>query len=400
MKTNVSRPVAIDLYGGVGGLSLGIKQAGFDVLASVEVDLLTARYYRYNHPGTKVLATQVDLSLVEDLTAAIPSGRELALVTGGPPCQGFSFAGRRRSNDRRNEEISCFARTILALRPLAFVLENVRGILSLGAEQLGAAKLALTKSYFVAEPQLLRASDFGVPQARQRVFLLGIRRDTGIIPEPIRPADGICPTVSDAIHDLPTAPLGAAFAAHGIPFIAKPRSPFAKEMRGLVRSPNDYHDPPTWDKRFCMNAVPTRHGKTVRARFKRLGPGEKDPVSKLCRLDPKGVSATIRAGTDAEYGSRSAPRPIHPFENRVLTTRECARLQSFPDWFLFHPTKWHGNRQVGNAVPPILARAVGSHVCHTLGFDIGPPSEPLTERNHRLIAQDYNGAPWLPARTP
>ena len=399
METNVCRPVAIDLYGGVGGLSLGIKQAGFDVVASVEADPLTARYYRYNHPGTKVLAKQVDLSLVEYLTAAIPSGRELALVAGGPPCQGFSFAGRRRNNDRRNEEISCFAQTILALRPLAFVMENVRGILSLGAEQLGAAKLALTESYLVGEPQLLRASDFGVPQARQRVFLVGIRRDIGIVPQPIYPAVGTCPTVADAILDLPTAPPGAELAARGIPFVAEPQSPFAKEMRGLFRSPDDYHDPPAWDERFCTNAVPTRHGKTVRERFGRVAPGERDPVSKIRRLDPDGVASTIRAGTDAEHGSRSAPRPIHPFEDRVLTTRECARLQSFPDWYIFHPTRWHGNRQVGNAVPPLLARAVACHIRHILGLESGTSSEPLPKRDHALIAQDYEGAPWLSTRS-
>ena len=102
----------------------------------------------------------------ESLVATIPSGRELALVMGGPPCQGFSWAGRRRSNDGRNREVACFAQMVVALRPLAFVMENVRGILTNGIAQLSAATKTLAKVYRVCEPQLLRASDYGVPQAR------------------------------------------------------------------------------------------------------------------------------------------------------------------------------------------------------------------------------------------
>ena len=288
MSASASRPVAIDLYAGVGGLSLGVKQAGFNVAGSVEADPLTARYYRYNHPGTSLFVTRVDSSIVESLTAAIPTGSELALVVGGPPCQGFSWAGRHRADDHRNEEIARFARMILALRPLAFVMENVRGILSHGAAKLASAMLALRESYVVGEPQLLDASDFGVPQARERVFLVGIRADVGVVPEPIDSTAGACPTVADAILDLPVAQPGLESAACGIPFVTAPQSRFAKEMNGLVRSREDHHDPPTWDKRYCTNAVPTRHSEVVRARFERLAAGERDPVSRLTRLDPKG----------------------------------------------------------------------------------------------------------------
>lgn len=391
-----SRPVAIDLYAGVGGLSLGMKQAGFDVVAGVEADPLTARYYRFNHPGTSVLTNQVGTAIKESLVATIPPGRELTLVMGGPPCQGFSWAGRRRVSDRRNREVACFAQMVLALRPLAFVMENVRGILTNGMAQLSAATRTLTNVYRVGEPQLLRASDYGVPQARERVFLMGIRRDVGSIADEVESVDGECPTVADAIGDLPTAPAREPRGALGVPYAAQPESLFAKEMRGNARSIEDRHNSPIWDDRFCTNAVRTHHSEVVRTRFRDLAAREQDPVSRLRRLDPNGVAGTIRAGTPPDYGSRSAPRPIHPFEDRVLTTRECARLQSFPDWYLFHPTKWHGNQQVGNAVPPLLARAVGLHLCQALELEHGPRLEDPCERDPTLIAEDFKGAPWLP----
>ena len=396
MNRAASRPVAIDLYAGVGGLSLGLKQAGFNVAAGVEADALTARYYQFNHPGTSVLTSQVGTAIKDRLVAAVPPGRELALVVGGPPCQGFSWAGRRRVSDRRNREVPCFAEMVLALRPLAFVMENVRGILTTGMAQLNAATRSLATGYRVCEPQLLRASDFGVPQARERVFLVGIRRDVGGLPAGIEAVDGTCPTVADAIGDLPTASAREPGGALGVSYAVNPGSLFAKEMRGHTRSIGDRHNSPMWDERFCTNAVRTRHSETVRTRFRDLAAGEQDPVSRLRRLDPNGVAVTIRAGTPPDYGSRSAPRPIHPFEDRVLTTRECARLQSFPDWYLFHPTKWHGNQQVGNAVPPLLARAVGLNLCETLGLELGPRSEGPCERDQSLIAEDFAGAPWLP----
>lgn len=396
MSSAGSRPVAIDLYAGVGGLSLGMKQAGFDVVAGVEADPVTARYYQYNHPGTSVLTKQVGAAMKESLVATIPAGEELALVMGGPPCQGFSWAGRRRPNDDRNREVIRFAQMVAALRPLAFVMENVRGILTNGMAQLTAATKALAEVYRVGEPQVLRASDYGVPQARERVFLVGIRRDVDGLANEIRSVDGECPTVADAIGDLPTAPPREPGGALGVTYSANPESTFAKEMRGYARSVDDRHKSPNWDDRYCTNAVRTRHSDTVRTRFSKVAVGEQDPVSRLRRLDPNGVAVTIRAGTPADYGSRSAPRPIHPFEDRVLTTRECARLQSFPDWYLFHPTKWHGNQQVGNAVPPLLARAVGLHVCQTLELELGPRSRGPCERNQTLIAEDFGGAPWLP----
>ena len=126
----------------------------------------------------------------------------------------------------------------------------------------------------------------------------------------------------------------------------------------------------------------------MRARLRRLGFGETDPRSALRRLDPEQPGTTIRAGTTRDRGARSAPRPVHPHQARVLTTRECARLQSFPDWYMFHPVKWHGNRQVGNAVPPMLGRAVGAHILSLLGESIDPVIAPPICRDENLVRDD------------
>jgi DNA (cytosine-5)-methyltransferase 1 len=197
------------------------------------------------------------------------------------------------------------------------------------------------------------------------------------------------PTVRAAIGDLPSPePLAKYIDWHALPYSAAERSTFALRMLDLDRDPEDLSFHRVWNRDLCTNVAPTIHGDEVRSRFEKLEYGAVDRVSGLARLHPDRVAHTIRAGTEADRGSRSAPRPIHPFEPRVLTTRECARLQTFPDWFLFHPVKWHGNRQVGNAVPPLLARKLGSEILRRLG--IQAPAQPLVrvQRDGTLVAQD------------
>lgn len=389
-------PTAIDLYSGVGGLSLGLNEAGFEVVAGIEADRRAARYYSFNHPATRVFCERVSREGVARAARSALDGRELCIVAGGPPCQGFSWAGRRTAKDLRNLEIDRFVDAVILLKPLAFILENVRGILSHGREVLKRAEARLERCYSTSTPQLLRASAFGVPQARERMFLFGLRRDLGIVPDPIVPLSIASPTVWDALEDVPVAEPGDEDAAKGIPYECAPRSDFAKAMRGELDEVGwRGAGIPEWSHLFCTNSVPTRHGDAVRRRFGRVAHGGEEPISRLRRLDPNDVAVTIRAGTTSEYGSRSAPRPIHPFEDRVLTTRECARLQSFPDWYLFHPTKWHGNRQVGNAVPPRLARSVALHIRGLLGFAQPALGEGASRREYDLIADDYEGAPWL-----
>lgn len=405
------RPLALELFSGVGGMSLGLEQAGFHVGCSVEIEDVTGRYAAYNFPASRVLygedagdVRKLDRERLEGIWGSkVP---EIVLVAGGPPCQGFSLAGKKNQDDPLNDLVVEFSRVVLELRPLAFLMENVPGITVGSSPHLAKALRRLERHYSIIGPEALWACDFGVPQARQRVFVLGFRSDLGIdptLPQPthsrpngqqeLLPLLPITPTVWDAIGDIPEVDAYPELIdGDRVPYERDPTSDYAKLMRRKRIDPLDRGQRVDWDSDICTNLRRTRHGNGIVKRFENLGFGEADSKSGIRRLDPSDVSTTIRAGTTKDRGSWSAPRPLHPFQHRVLTTRECARIQSFPDDFLFHPVKWHGNRQVGNAVPPLLARAIGEHMLGCLG--VSPPEDelPVVDRNCDLVEADIENA--------
>ena len=402
------RPSVIELFTGVGGMSLGLEMAGFNVAVAVEIEELAGRYAQYNFPASRVLYGEATGDVrdfgSQALKAIAPELLgEISLVAGGPPCQGFSLAGKKDGADPLNDLVGEFARVVSQLKPMAFLMENVPGITMSSSTQLRDAVRRLGKHYRVTEPTPLWASDFGVPQARQRVFLLGIRRDLGTFPSlpaptHVRPAHDqlsmdtgpITPTVWEALSDIPAVDeYPELIDGDRVAYDKNPESEYQSRMRAA--GPTKGFDAcviPTWDSAVCTNLRRTQHGPDLLNRFAQLGFAQIDRSSGIRRLDPNDVATTIRAGTTKERGSWSAPRPLHPFQNRVLTTRECARLQSFPDWFFFHPIKWHGNRQVGNAVPPLLARAIGSHILQLLGLPVPATSLPEVERDDGLVRED------------
>ncbi len=404
-----ARPKAVELFAGVGGMGLGLEQAGFHVVAAVELEEITGRYAAYNLPATEVYYGE-EQGDVRRMThdayrhMCIPSGDDLALVAGGPPCQGFSLAGKKNARDPLNDLVLEFARVVCDLRPLAFLMENVPGIAHRRSSwHLDECLKRLGRHYRIAGPSTLCAADFGVPQLRNRVFALGFRRDLCVAPSlpsatHVRSNDrsqqelGLAvftPTVWDAIHDLPRVDEHPELIdGDRVPYTEQPDSPYARVMRGHAVDPADRAYRVQWDATLCTNLRRTQHGPSMKSRFSKLAFGQADKKSGIRRLHPHQMSTTIRAGTTRERGSWSAPRPLHPFQNRVLTTRECARLQSFPDWFLFHPVKWHGNRQVGNAVPPLLARAIGRQILDSLGIMISPGHPAVQERRESLVAND------------
>jgi len=407
-----SRPLAVDLFAGVGGLSLGLELAGFFVASFVEIDDTASRYHEYNFPGSFGFGGSERGNVRgvsgEDILSRLPH-RDVTLVAGGPPCQGFSFAGKKNPNDPLNDLVLEMARIVLEIRPKAFLIENVPGIKSGQIWQLDEAMRRLSMEYTVSEPKTLHAANYGVPQDRKRVFVMGIRRDlerSPKMPAPTHQHGGrkqqgqmllgtkATPTVRDALDDLPDVDLFESLInGDEVEYTSEPRSEYQHLMRGSnLAGPRGYHV--AWDHSIVTNSRRTRHGDDLSARLRALLPGKSDPVSGIKRLHPDELSVTIRAGTTSERGSWSAPRPCHYRFERVLTTRECARLQSFPDWFRFHPVKWHGNRQVGNAVPPLLSKAVGAGVLSSLGIGPVQDTEPLPTfiRDSELIAADVQRA--------
>lgn len=371
------RPICIDLFCGVGGMTLGFEQAGFDVVAAFDVEQWNITAHKRNFPQTK--ASALDLAKTSGKMIrehARIDNRTIDVLFGGPPCQGFSVGGKRDLNDERNLLVYEFSRLVRELKPRYFVMENVRGLLLDHARPVLDSFLLRVKraGYAVVEPvTLLNASDFGVPQRRQRTFILGHRKDLPApsypLPKPIIDDSGqeYDPLVRDAITDLPDIESHDELFESDV-FIGELEdgSHYSQLMRGLARSDGDHSPPRKMARNRLTGCLRTHHSKEIRKRFAATPPGGAEPISRYIRLDLEKVAPTIRAGTGADHGSHTAPRPIHPTIPRCITTREAARLHSFPDWFEFHGTRWHGFRQIGNAVPPLLARAVAREVLQAL----------------------------------
>ena len=370
MPQAASRPLVVDLFAGAGGLSLGFEQAGFDVAASVEVDPVHAAVHHYNFPASVAICRSVvSLSGAQIRSLAGIGDRDIDAVCGGAPCQGFSTIGKRALDDPRNNLVQHFCRLVRELQPKYAVFENVRG-LTMGAHKAFLNEIIETLSadgYTVNLPyQVLNAADHGVPQDRKRLFLLAARHGQ-VLPD--YPGKAARVTVLEAIGDLPDADqFEALLGSDHVVARLGPRSVYARKLRGEALDVGDFSHPRSWNPRLLTSSTRTAHTELSRARFRATAPGSIEPISRFLRLDPAGVCNTLRAGTDSARGAFTSPRPIHPQLARVITVREAARLHSYPDWFRFHATKWHGFRQIGNSVPPLLARAVATQLISALGL--------------------------------
>ena len=332
-----------------------------------------------------------DLSGSEIRKRAGIGNEAVDVVMGGPPCQGFSLIGHRVLDDPRNGLVFHFLRIVEELKPRTFVMENVPGMATgqhtrLLSELIEGFRRA---GYAIRiPPRILNAANYGVPQDRRRLFLLGARRGTSLpdypSPQSILPMRSSsngnghldfmdlpsCPTVWEAIGDLPLnideydallemdelrAKLPKAFG-------------YAALLRNQGARDGDYSYPREFDERVLTGCLRAKHTPLSRKRFGATQAGTTEPVSRFFKLSKEGVCNTLRAGTASDRGAFSAPRPIHPVHARCISVREAARIHSYPDWFRFHSTIWHGFRQIGNSVPPLLACAVGSAVREALAW--------------------------------
>lgn len=367
-------PIALDVFCGVGGMSLGFEQAGFNVVSGLDFDRLNSEAYSINFPKAHALCR--DVATIDGATIREVSeirSKAIAVVFGGSPCQGFSAGGKRVEDDPRNKLIDEFARLVIELSPDYFVLENVVGLLSRRASAIldsFVARVTIGGYVIVTPIRVLNAQEFGVPQRRRRVFLLGYRNSLAAptypdIDNPIARTGSVQwdSSVWDAIGDLPNVDEFESLVDTDV-LQAKlgTGSRYAKLLRGELVDLTDRSYARTHIPDHLTGCLRTAHSPDIIRRFSEVVPGVREPISRFFRLSKDGVSPTIRAGSGPTHGSYTAPRPIHPVHPRCITVREAARLQGFPDWFQFHPTKWHGFRQVGNAVPPPLARAVAAEI--------------------------------------
>ena len=395
------RPIAIDVFSGAGGLSLGLEQAGFDIGVAIDSDPYHIATYQRNFPYSRTLCTPVQEVTTSLLREALGHDSPIDLVCGGPPCQGFSHMGKRNAADPRNALVHEFVRLVVDLRPKAFLLENVPGIqVGATADSVSRAVSSLADSgYQITNPiRTLDAADFGVPQRRHRVFIFGVHRDwgkTAEYPTATCPHRLFRPTVWEAISDIPCSALedGQAYPAT----TGQNLHSFARLARNLLADPCDLSYPRDWDGEECLGCLQVRHSAHVEELYAATAPGALVPAHHLPRLHPNGIAPTLRAGTDSEHGSYNAPRPVHPYQPRCITVREAARLHGYPDWFAFYPRKWHAHREIGNSVCPPVAMALGKAILAALAIEPAKPERtlalgkafelPSAPRHHPRISQ-------------
>lgn len=340
----------VELFCGCGGFSRGAHDAGFDIAAAYDIDPILTSSYPTNFPNT--VLRHRDVAQLTGAQIAIDVGGEVFGIFGGPPCQGFSEIGRRDPNDPRRELLGHFFRIVAELRPTFFVMENVRGLAYPSAKPvLDAALASVRDDYDLLGPTIWDASAFGAATKRSRMFVIGIRKDreAPLTDGHVSALRQLPATVSDALSDLAGArETGACAASLAVDRWRIDPSREASNYATTLRSE---------DLTFTGHKT-TEHTAKVVARFAAVLPGGYDKVGRHPRLDLDGQCPTLRAGTGVELGSFQSVRPIHPTENRVITVREGARLQGFPDCHVFHKTIWHSFRMIGNSVSPIMAKAV------------------------------------------
>lgn len=334
----------IDLFAGVGGLSLGFKQAGFSIIFANEYNKLIAKSYSLNHPKTIINTEDIrDLNIKKVFGKYI---NKIDVLMGGPPCQGFSQKGKRVGiNDERNYMFKHFFEVVRLVKPKVVLLENVPSILTAAN---GYFKKQIEQSFkdlgYQVESKVLKAEDFGVPQTRRRAVFLGNKCNLKLnLPE----GNKVTTTISDAIDDLPKLKSGEG--NNFMKYDKNPTTKYQKKMR--INSKGLYNHISTKHSKFALKKLQyatingSRENFPIKYRTKSIYSGT------WSRLNPNGFAKTITT----RFDTPSSGQFTLPYQDRCLTVREAARIQSFPDSFIFYGNKSNQMLQVGNAVPPLMA---------------------------------------------
>jgi DNA (cytosine-5)-methyltransferase 1 len=344
MQTIVPKRI-LDLFSGCGGLSLGFLQAGYEVVAAVDNWKDAIATFNFNHPKARGIV--LDLGNFDPAELAAEVGN-IDVIVGGPPCQGFSISGKRDPNDPRNQLYSGFVGMVELIRPRAFVMENVPNLIAIDHGKIKNSiiedfeKLGYKMSY-----KVLLASDYGVPQNRKRVVFVGLLNGRSFsFPEGTHILPKVKITTEQAISDLPEGSL-----SDGSKYPTTPKGDFQKTIRlnssGIFNHVITNHDQKTIS---IISMVPD--GSNYKSLPEELRNTRKVNIA-WTRFNSQKPSLTIDTGHRHHF---------HYKYNRIPTVRESARLQSFPDSFIFLGTKTSQYKQVGNAVPPIMARAIAEEL--------------------------------------
>jgi DNA (cytosine-5)-methyltransferase 1 len=342
--------LGIDLFAGAGGMSVGARWSGIRVIAAVEADPHASATYSHNHTVEKVLTKDIKDVRVSEF--GVKDRTEPLIMFGGPPCQGFSTSNQRTRSSANplNWLYREYVRLIAQVEPEWLVFENVKGLLETeGGAFLDYVIRDLKGLGYNLSFDVLNAKDFGVPQDRSRLFIIGSLTNINI--KMPAPKTKVPLTVKDAIGDLPRLKNGASEST--LPYKGEPVSKYAKKMRGSLKS--------------ATNHIVTRNNSQIIKRYRHIPQGgnwEDIPEKLMGNYTDRsrchtGIYYRLRySEPSVVIGNFRKNMVVHPTQDRGLSVREAARLQSFPDWFEFMGSIGFQQQQVGNAVPPLLAKAV------------------------------------------
>lgn len=352
---------ALDLFAGCGGLSLGLEMAGIQAVSANELEPVFCDTYRLNHPEARVIQGSILDPPV--FNAVLKAGHGVDLVAGGPPCQGFSTLGKKDERDPRNQLFYAFLRIIEGIGPRMVLFENVAGFKRLyQSRAFDVLAENLDRMGYRVEAQVLNAAAYGAPQLRERTIVIAWpRREprSFAFPEPTHAEQedlfgrARFLTMQDALSDLPLVGMGEAQAVYA--------SQAQNDFQAFMRKGSESD---------LTEQVGPNHGPKLMSVIRSVPPGGSiQDVPQTMR--PRGyfLNTYARLWWDRpattitrNLGTPSSSRCIHPLVDRGLTTREGARLQSFPDRFRFTGSRSQRNLQIGNAVPPLLGRAIGTAI--------------------------------------
>lgn len=385
----------VDLFAGAGGLSCGLEMSGFTPIFANEINKNYAETYKINHPNTEVLVDDIRTVYEKDLSKHLNVEKgELDLLAGGPPCQGFSINAPIRSlDDERNHLFKDFIRVAEILSPKAILIENVPGIISLGrGTVIEQIYKELTRLNYIVSHKILFAGHYGVPQTRFRTIIIAIKKhytNTIIFPEPkynsqaktnFTGAKELCleiyplfmqslkpqTTTWDAISDLPEIRPGDKNGT--FEYNSNPHNDYQELLRMNSKTINNHY----CNKLAEINLQRLKHipqgGSWRDIPYELLPEGLKrakrsDHTKRYGRLHPDGLCSTVLTKCDPHWGSF-----FHPYQDRVISVREAARIQSFPDSYIFNGNLTKQYEQVGNAVPPLMAKEIGNIIIEMLSL--------------------------------
>ena len=408
----MKRPSVIDLFAGAGGMSLGMEAAGFDIDISLELNPIHSAVHHFNFPYTSTICGDISKYASSKLEKILRERdrTELDVLVGGAPCQGFSQIGKRQLDDPRNQLVFEYFRIVRDLQPKYFVFENVPGIISGNHKQFINELIEEFDKigYKIKLPyKVLNASNFNVAQARRRFILLGSRKGQDELTYPsaqCSPAkkkdsfslfpSNICniPNAYDAISDL------ECFDAYigedkGIPTDTIEYNVYSKKLSFKKSHTFQLCHNRNLKSDNLWGHIGSKHTPISIERFDKTEQGNTEKTSRFFKLSPEKPCNTLRAGTPSGKGAFTAARPIHYQHPRCITIREAARLHSYPDWFNFHRTIWHGFRQIGNSVAPLFAKCIGDAIINKLNLNPGKLEiYDLEEQDEKLVKMNMTEA--------